>query len=161
MVGVRLNSIFFALAILCVTGCGNHRVPSVNDEGVEEGLRHASADWDVLFNNGLAARLVTLYAADGYTMPPNLATIKGRPALIKDFDELFTAYIVHQETRVDEFLINDDRAIELSHYTLTLQRRPDGEVVTETGRRVVCRRKNATRWEIIWELWNTDGPPRK
>jgi hypothetical protein len=31
--------------------------------------------------------------------------------------------------------------------------------VVETGRHVVCRRWIDGRWQITWEIWNTDAPP--
>jgi ketosteroid isomerase-like protein len=147
--------------IFCISGCANEGYQSSEDAGLEQSLRRASAEWDVLFNARAGARLAMLYAQDGYTMPPGGATLTGRAALRKDFESLFDVYNARHETNIDEYIIEGNRAIELAHYTLTLQPRTEGEQVVETGRRVMCRRQTATGWEILWEIWNTDGTPQK
>lgn len=159
------TAVFFAIslvaALFCMTGCANQHVRDGPDDNLRVKLRRASGEWDVLFNSRAGGRLAMLYAEDGYTMPPGGATISGRAALRKDFEALFEVYNARHETRVDEYLIEGDRAIELAHYTLTLQPREGGDSVVETGRRVMCRRQTKNGWEIVWEIWNTEGAPQK
>ena len=124
-------------------------------------LRRTSAEWDILFNARAGPQLAMLYAEDAYTMPPNSERISGRPALRKDFDALFEAFNARHETQVDEYIIDGQRAVELAHYTLTLEPRAGGDAVVEKGRRIICWRLTKARWEIAWEMWNTQGPPQK
>ncbi len=154
-------SISLIAGSLLVTGCANPNVRDSRNDNLQATLRRASGEWDVLFNARAGGRLAMLYAEDGYTMPPGGATINGRAALRKDFEALFEVYNARHETRVDEYLIEGDRAIELAHYTLTLQPREGGDPVVESGRRVMCRRQTKNGWEIVWEIWNTEGAPQK
>jgi ketosteroid isomerase-like protein len=124
-------------------------------------LRRSSAEWDILFNARAGPQLAMLYAEDAYTMPPNGEKISGRAALRNDFDALFEAFDARHETQVDEYVIGGDRAVELAHYTLTLEPRAGGNTVVEKGRRVICWRRKGPRWEIAWEMWNTQGPPQE
>lgn len=142
-------------------GCATapaHQSAAANQE---DSLRRTSAAWDAMFNARAVAQLAALYAEDAVSMPPAAPSITGRAAIRRDFEALFAANNVRHETRIDQFIIDGDRAIELAHYTLTTQPRPDGDTVVETGRHVVCRRKTPLQWEIIWEIWNTDGPAQK
>lgn len=158
---VGVLTISLMAGLLCVTGCASQNVQDNRDEDLRVTLRRATGEWDILFNARAGARLAMLYAEDGFTMPPGGATITGRAALRKDFEALFEVYNARHETRVDEYLFEGDRAIELAHYTLTLPPREGGDPVVETGRRVMCRRQTKTGWEIVWEIWNTEGAPQK
>ena len=92
-------------------------------------------------------------------MPFNAPTIHGRQALQVDFTKFFALNeSARHETRVAEVLTGNDWAIERAEYTLTYTPRATGKRVVETGRHIVCRKKESGQWLIAWELWNTDQP---
>lgn len=148
-------------SLIFLVGCANGPAPEKGDERTEKVLRRESAEWDILFNARAGAQLSALYADDAYTLPPNGAKIYGKPALRKDFETLFETFNARHVTQIDEYVLGGDRAVELAHYTLTLQPRAGGETVVESGRRVICWQRNKMRWEIAWELWNTQGAPEQ
>jgi len=76
-----------------------------------------------------------------------------------DFEKFFTANANgRHETFVDELLATREWAIERARYRLTYAPKSGGAQVIETGRHVVRRRSLDGRWQIAWEIWNTDTP---
>lgn len=124
----------------------------------QEYLNTASAEWDSLFNAGDYRRLAVLYAENVISMPFNAPTIYGRQALRADFENFLTNNTAEHKTDTDEILTGDNWAIERAHYLLTYTSKMTGNVTIETGRHVVCRKKINGRWQIAWEIRNTDRP---
>ena len=127
----------------------------------QEYLKNAGAEWDSLFNSGNVTSLAALYAENVISMPFNAPTIFGRQALQADFENFLANNTAEHKTDTDEILIGDDWAIERAHYLLTYTSRTTGNVTVEIGRHVVCRKKIDNRWQIAWEIWNTDKPPEQ
>jgi uncharacterized protein (TIGR02246 family) len=154
-----------ALAVLVVNvglsiSCSPHAGGRSAAGPTAEELKTAGAEWDRLFDAGDAPGLAALYADDVISMPFNAATIHGRPALQADFEKFFSQNTARHETIVEEILATDDWGIERARYVLTYSPLAGGGEVKETGRHVVCRKKRDGRWQIAWELWNTDTPSR-
>ncbi len=124
-------------------------------------LRGAGAEWDSLFDARDATNLAALYSEDVISMPFNAPTMHGRKALQADFEAFFTKYTGRHETLVDEILAHDGWAIERARYVLTFRPKAGGAEIRESGRHVVCRKRTNNRWQIAWELWNTDTPAQK
>jgi len=127
----------------------------------QEYLKNAGAEWDSLFNAGDAANLAALYAENVISMPFAAPTIYGRQALQADFENFLANNTAEHKTDTDEILTGDDWAIERAHYLLTYTSKTSGNVVIEPGRHVVCRKKIEGKWQIAWEIWNTDKPPEQ
>jgi ketosteroid isomerase-like protein len=127
----------------------------------QEYLKNAGAEWDSLFNSGDVISLAALYAENVISMPFAAPTIYGRQALQADFENFLANNTAEHKTDIDEILTGDDWAVERAHYLLTYTSKTSGNVVIESGRHVVCRKKIDGRWQIAWEIWNTDKPPQQ
>ncbi len=127
----------------------------------QEYLKNVGAEWDSLFNSGNVSSLAALYAENVISMPFNAPTIYGRKALQADFENFLTNNTAEHKTSIDEILTGDNWAIERAHYLLTYTSKTAGNVIIETGRHVVCRKKIDGRWQIAWKIWNTDKRPEQ
>lgn len=124
-------------------------------------LRRAGAEWDRLFNAGDTAGLAAQYAEDALSMPYNAPTVRGRKAIQAELDKFLADNTAKHETSIDEVLTSGDGwAIERARYTMTITPKAGGAKIVETGRHVMCRKKVADKWQIAWEIWNTDQPPK-
>lgn len=126
----------------------------------EQYLKEAGKEWDGLFNSGQIEALAALYSEDVISMPSNAPAIKGSKALKADFAKFFAENTARHETYIDEILRTDEFAIERARYVLTYRPKGGEAEVVETGRHVVCRKKRDGKWQIAWEIWNTDQPAR-
>jgi ketosteroid isomerase-like protein len=132
--------------------------PSAEDEST---LKQAPAQWDRLFSSAQATSLATLYSQDVVSMPYELPSVQGRQAQQATFEQFFSENEnARHETTVDEILTTNEWAIERGHYTMTYTPRKTGIQIVETGRHVMCRKKVDGAWQIVWEIWNTDQPPK-
>jgi ketosteroid isomerase-like protein len=131
---------------------------SAEDEAL---LKQATADWDRFFNSGQTEALARLYSPDLVSMPYDVPSVHGRLAQQKAFEEFFSENEnARHETTVEEMLVTNDWAIERGSYKMTYKPKKTVEQVIETGRHVMCRKKVEGKWQIVWEIWNTDKPVR-
>jgi ketosteroid isomerase-like protein len=153
---VRLASVLLVASVIVACGPGS---PPAGSPAVADQLRQAAREWDRLFNGRRPADLAMLYAEDALSMPFNRPDIRGRQALLTDFESFFAEHDeARHETVIEEILTGDDWGIERARYTLTFTPKTDGRPVTETGRHVMYRRMVDGRWQIVWEIFNTDQP---
>jgi uncharacterized protein (TIGR02246 family) len=149
------------IATAFAAACAPPQRPPVPSATTEDAiLRQAPAEWDRLFNAGALTALADLYADDAVSMPFNARTVQGRDAVLAEFEKLFADnQDLRHETVVDELLATSDWAIERARYTMSYTTRRDKKAVMETGRHVMCRKRVDGRWQIVWEIFNTDMPP--
>ncbi len=148
------------VSVACSMSCRSRPGAHAGVDPVASDLKAAGAEWDRLFNSRDASGLAALYAEDVISMPFNAPTIHGRQALQADFEKFFSQNTGRHETLVEEILAADDWGIERARYVLTYSPLAGGGEVKETGRHVVCRKRSNGKWQIAWELWNTDAPPQ-
>ena len=153
----------FALAVALVAlfggvaGCRASESTEVPEAPNSVYLKQAGIEWDTLFNARQGAQLAALYAEDAVSMPFNRPNLIGRQALQADFEKFFgDNEQVRHETFVDEVLVTAEWGIERARYTLAYTPKEGGKTVVETGRHVVCRKLIDGRWQIVWEIFNTD-----
>ncbi|MEO8481402.1 MAG: nuclear transport factor 2 family protein [Acidobacteriota bacterium] len=119
----------------------------------------SAAEWDELFNAHRLGDLALLYASDADSMPYDTPTVHGRPAIQAMFESFNRDNDdAHHETTVDELVLTPDRSIERGHYRMTYTPKATHQPVVETGRHVMERRWIEGRWQIVWEVFNTDKP---
>jgi uncharacterized protein (TIGR02246 family) len=136
-------------------------LPNQTSADDESNLKQAPAEWDRLFSSGQATGLASLHSPDVVSMPYESPSVRGRQAQQAAFEQFFAENEnARHETTVDEILATNEWAIERGHYTMTYTPRKTGIQIVETGRHVMCRRKVDGAWQIVWEIWNTDKPPR-
>jgi len=151
--------IILTWAFVC-GGCGTRGKSggAVSGSAADEALlKQATADWDRLFDSGQAEALAGLYSPDLVSMPYETPSVRGRDAQQKSFEEFFSENEnARHETTVEEMLVTKEWAIERGRYKMTYTPKKTGAPVIETGRHVMCRKKIDGRWQIVWEIWNTD-----
>jgi len=119
----------------------------------------AAAEWDELFNAHRIGDLTLLYASDADSMPHRTPTVHGRAAIQAMFESFNRENDgARHETTVDELVVTPDRAIERAHYRMSYTPKATHQPVAETGRHVMERRWIEGRWQIVWEIFNTDKP---
>ena len=153
---IILSLLFFSVS------CGNGRnssTPEDNSAADNEYLRNAGQEWDRLFNARDTSGLAALYADDAISMPYNAPTVRGRMAIQTEFNNFLAQNTARHETSVEEVLVKGDWAIERARYTMTYTSHATDAQVIETGRHVMGRQKVKGRWQIAWEIWNSDQPP--
>lgn len=123
-----------------------------------EYLKTAGAEWDKLFNAGDTSGLAALYAEDAMSMPYNAPTIRGRQAIQTELKNFIAQNTGKHETFIEDVLVAGDWAIERARYTMTYTPKSTDTQIIETGRHVMCRKKIDGRWQIAWEIWNSDQP---
>jgi ketosteroid isomerase-like protein len=148
-----VSVVVLALGFSCSPGPGTQTTVDTAD------VEQEAAEWDRSFNAGELTILAALYAEDAVSMPFNAPTVRGRRALQAEFERLFRENDnVRHETFVDEVLATPEWAIERARYTLAYTPKAGGTPVVETGRHVMCRKWVDGRWQIVWEIFNTDQP---
>jgi len=119
----------------------------------------APVTWDKFFDAHDAAALAAEYSEAVMSMPYNAPTVTGRAAVQAEFEKFFAQNEgATHKTRVEEVLEGQGWAIERAAYTLTFTPKGQSKYVVETGRHVMCRKIENGRWQIVWELWNSDQP---
>lgn len=131
----------------------NERLKADNDY-----LKKAGAEWDKLFNAGDTTNLAALYTEDAVSMPYNYQNVLGRKAIQGELEKFLAVNTARHETFPEELLVKDDLAIERSRYIMTYTQKNTGNRIVETGRQVICRKKIDGKWQIAWEIWNSDQP---
>jgi uncharacterized protein (TIGR02246 family) len=157
------SAVLILLSLLLFNvSCGNERNSYTSEDNTadNEYLRNAGHEWDRLFNARDTSGLAALYADNAISMPYNAPTVYGRTAIQAEFNNFLAPNIARHETSIEEVLVKGDWAIERARYTMTYTPNATGTQVIETGRHVMCRKKVSGRWQIAWEIWNSDQPPR-
>lgn len=117
------------------------------------------ARWDQLFDKHDAAALAGEYSESVVSMPFDAPDMNGRKALQADFEKFFAENDnARHETRVVQLLSGYQWVVERADYTLTYTPKASGKPVVENGRHVVCRKWEAGKWLIAWEIWNRVQP---
>jgi ketosteroid isomerase-like protein len=146
------------LVLVLMAGLGACRETSGNAPDPAAASR-AAAEWDELFNAHRTSDLANLYATDADSMPYNTPTVHGRAAIRAMFESFnHDNDDARHETTVDELVLTPDRSIERGHYRMTYTPKASHQAVVETGRHVMERRWIDGRWQIVWEVFNTDKP---
>ena len=146
---LRVASVFLFVGPLLAFGTQAAEAPPYPED--------APARWDRLFSAHDADGLAALYSASAISMPFSAETLHGRDALRADFAKFFSENEgARHTTRVVELLMGNGWVVERAEYTLAFTPRGGDKEIIETGRHVVCRRRDSGAWLIAWEIWNTD-----
>jgi len=133
--------------------------PATENTADGEYLKNANVEWDRLFNDRDVTKLVALYAEDAVSMPYNYQTVKGKTSIRNEFEKfLGQNTFARHETFPEEILTADDFSIERARYIMTYTPMNTTNRIVETGRHVICRKRQDGKWLITWEIWNSDQP---
>lgn len=153
--------VLFALVGVLCASCQQDEAAKASKEGAavdNQYLKSAGAEWDKLFNAGDISSLAALYAEDAMSMPFNAPTVRGRQAIQTELRNFLAQNTAKHETFIEDVLVSGDWAIERARYTMTYTPKSTAPQIIETGRHVMGRKKIDGRWQIAWEIWNSDQP---
>jgi len=106
-------------------------------------------------NSGDLETVLVLYADDAILLPPNEASVSGKPAIRERYEALFARTRVAARFEVDE-----ERAAGAYGYIrgrmIGQRTTSDGMVEDLTGKFVMLFRKESKGWQIASLIWNTD-----
>jgi uncharacterized protein (TIGR02246 family) len=112
---------------------------------------------------GDAKAIAALYTEDAVEMPPNVPSVKGRPAIEQYYMKLFSG-----GTKVGQFALThlESRAVGDTGYdvgTYQQSMNPPGQTTatSDTGKYVVILRRSQGAWKVAYAIYNSDqAPPR-
>ena len=107
------------------------------------------------FARGDAAKLASLYTADGKVLPPNGDTVTGHAALEPFWQGLMDAGVKRVRLEIDEAEAFGDTAFEMSRATLFGE---DGQVLDRMKYMVVWKREGG-QWKLHRDIFNSSLPP--
>ena len=141
-----VSALFLSLALIALAGCapGSGTLP-------EETM----AAWEQAYNNGDAAGVAAVYSEDALVMAPNTPVIQGRAAIEKFMTDGFAQGPSMISIKTDESVTHGDDGVRRGTYRVTTK---EGQEI-EVGKFVEIWKKNAGKWELRVDIWNTDAPP--
>ncbi|NNF67988.1 MAG: nuclear transport factor 2 family protein [Gammaproteobacteria bacterium] len=117
------------------------------------GLAATTAAWQAAFDDGDAAALASLYAADGVMLPPNLAPVTGRSSIETFMAGLMATGVTGMIEDVDIY-VSGDLGAKVGRYTLTA---PDGNVV-DRGKYMEIWQRTEGEWLMARDIYNSSMP---
>jgi uncharacterized protein (TIGR02246 family) len=115
-----------------------------------------AAEWAAAFNAKDAAKIASLYAEDAVVMPPNQAPVKGRANIEAHWKSEIQQGQTNMQLNPVASAISGSQAFEAGTSTVTL---PGGQ--TDRGKYLAILKRVGDEWKIAYDIYNSDGPPRK
>ena len=116
--------------------------------------------YDAATNAADAEAYGMLYAEDAISMPPNAMPLVGRAAIVADAVENWEEMTPSLESRSEGNYMMGDLAVEYGTYRFSGTSKESGAVMTVEGKYVAVFKKQADgSWQIIRDIWNSNGPP--
>jgi uncharacterized protein (TIGR02246 family) len=118
------------------------------------------SEYEAAVNAGDAARITTLYTADGITMPSHRPLVSGRDAILAYEQELMSTFSPTLSLTAAETRVLGDWAYDRGSYRLTLTpKAAGGTPVTDEGKYLVLLQKqNDGSWKLARGSSNSDLP---
>ncbi len=110
------------------------------------------------FNRGDAAAVANMYTSDALLLPPNNPIIVGRQGIREFWQKLITAGLKVVSLETERVEACGDTAYEVGYYTLTIPTAAGG-TVTDQGKYIVVWKREARKWKLARDIWNTSAPP--
>jgi uncharacterized protein (TIGR02246 family) len=122
---------------------------------IDPAIKTAPA-WEAAFNAKDAAKIAALYAEDAVVMPPNQAPVKGRANIEAHWKSEIQQGQTNMQLNPVASAISGSQAFEAGTSTVTL---PGGQ--TDRGKYLAILKRVGDEWKIAYDIYNSDGPPRK
>src|SRR5690349_14014917 len=132
--------------------------PDAADTDRAEVMR-ITAEMLAAVNTSDAERCSAVWAADGVLMPPHHPSVRGHPAIVQYFRDLFTRSRFTFAFTSSQIHIDGDTALERVTYTATIWPGDDTPPLEDVGKGVhVYRRQSNGSWKLTYDVWNSDRP---
>ena len=120
----------------------------------ESNMEEKAKAWEAASNAGDLAAVAAMYAEDGCRMPPHMATVHGREAILASLQEGLEAGLAQVQIAVTESMSGGDLAYAIGTFMII---GPDGEH-TDHGKWMNTSRRSGEEWVIYCDIWNSDMP---
>jgi len=110
--------------------------------------------WGAAYNAHDFEAAAALYAEDGCRMPPNMATVEGREAILAAMKEGFEQGVAQVHVALTKSMSYGDWAHAVGTYVIL---DPDGNQVDQ-GKWMNVSHKHADGWLIQCDIWNSNNP---
>ena len=148
------------IAVASVAFLGSMAIPAhaASASADAAAIRAQTVSWGKAYNSGDAKGVAAQYAEDAQLLPPGVAGMKGRAAIL----DYFTKDIANSKSAGAVFVLNPKTDVGVSGTTGwesgTYQVTVKGAVV-QTGKFLSVSRKKDGKWLYIRDIWNADAPP--
>ena len=147
-------------AMLCASGHAPAaaQTPGASAADIEAALRAVADQYVKATLAGDAKAIANLYTEDAVEMPPNMAPVKGRQAILQYYEKQFAS------GKIARFSLThlESRALGATGYDVgTYQQNvapTAGAAMDDTGKYVVILKRIDGRWRVAYALYNSDQP---
>lgn len=124
---------------------------------VREGIARTNRAFEEAVRKGDAAAMGKTYTTDGWALPPNGGTIKGRDNVGQFWQAVLGMGLATVKLQTLEFEEHDDTAWEVGQGILEDK---DGNVLDE-AKYIVIWKKEEGEWRWHRDIWNSNLSPQK
>ncbi len=123
---------------------------------ISDAIQTGNKNFMAAFDRGDAAGVVACYTADARLLPPGGAPMSGTPDIAAFWQGAMNMGIKSAKLETKHVEERDDLAVEVGHYTLTIQ--PEGgATITDVGKYVVVWKDDGGTWKLHIDIWNSNG----
>ena len=105
-------------------------------------------------NAGDAAKIVSLYAADGVIIPQGGPTATGLAQVKATYEQFFKAVKFNIKFQVEEVVVSGDYAFARTHSAGTTRAQNSGKTAPEGNRELYVLRKVNQEWKLARYIFN-------
>jgi uncharacterized protein (TIGR02246 family) len=155
-----------ALLLTAAAACGQPAPaappppPPPDPAVVRSTIEAANAKGAAAMVAGDIATATSHYADDAVMMMPNAPKVTGKTAIAEMFTGMMAGMTVKAASfTTNEVLIDGNTAIETGSYNMTLQPKPKGPEIKDTGKYMtVWKKQSDGTWKVIRDISNSDMP---
>jgi len=153
-----LIGLLMVLAALCLVAC---QPIQAQDVGLseEELFTEAVMGKEAAYESNDLELYLSYFAEDTLSMAPDFAPTKGKAQLAQDMQAFFDTYEVDSEIELVDITISGDYATRTILAWDTLTPKDGSEVIHASGSCVAGWKKIDGKWQIVWEIWNSEPLP--
>jgi uncharacterized protein (TIGR02246 family) len=123
--------------------------------GIREAIAAANEQFMARFRERDAAGMAALYTEDGWLLPPNSDSMRGREGIQAIWRAVADMGIQEALLEIVEVEQHGDTAIEVSTFTL----QGEGGVVADKGKYLVVWKQVGGQWKLHRDIFNSSMPP--
>lgn len=151
-----MRAVSLLLCTILVTGCYPQ---TVTTEADAEAITAVFAEFDAAVAAGDLDRILTWYADDVVSMPPDMPARVGIDAMRASMQENMDQFTFELTSQVEEVEVAGDMAVALVSWSETLTPKAEGDVMDMQGKWIVVFKRQADgSWKCWREMWSTYEP---